>query len=49
LKAPFARPRQFYENLKERHLPKIRTVGAATPPRPDALPQRLASMCARTE
>jgi hypothetical protein len=28
LKAPFARPRDIYENLNEWHLPKIRTIGA---------------------
>jgi hypothetical protein len=28
LKVPFARPCCFYENLKERHLPKIGTIGA---------------------
>jgi hypothetical protein len=28
LKARFAGPRRFYENLKEPHLPKMRTIGA---------------------
>jgi len=28
LKVPFARPCRFYENLKDRHLPKIGTIGA---------------------
>jgi hypothetical protein len=28
LKARFARPRRFYENLKQPHLPKMRTIGA---------------------
>jgi hypothetical protein len=30
LKARFAGPRRFYENLKELHLPKMRTIGAPT-------------------
>jgi hypothetical protein len=29
LKAPFAGLRGFYENLKEPHLPKMRTIGAS--------------------
>jgi hypothetical protein len=42
LKVPFARPCRFYENLKDRHLPQIGTIGARICPR-----LRCASLVAR--